>query len=41
MSSVSVLRGVLPLNKQNVINDVLAGITLAALGILKSWGTQK
>jgi sulfate permease, SulP family len=41
MSSVSVLRGVLPIHKQNLLNDVLAGITLAALGIPEVMGYTK
>jgi len=40
-SSASVLRGVLPIRKQNLLNDVLAGITLAALGIPEVMGYTK
>src|SRR6516225_11140220 len=40
-SSASLLRGVLPIRKQNLLNDVLAGITLAALGIPDVMGYTK
>jgi len=38
MSPVSLFRGVLPIRKQEVLDDVLAGITLAALGIPEVMG---
>jgi MFS superfamily sulfate permease-like transporter len=41
MSSMSVLSGILPIRKQNLLNDVLAGITLAALGIPEVMGYTK
>jgi MFS superfamily sulfate permease-like transporter len=41
MTSMSVLSGVLPIRKQNLLNDVLAGITLAALGIPEVMGYTK
>ena len=41
MSQVSLFRGVRPIGKQEVLNDVLAGITLAALGIPEVMGYTK
>lgn len=41
MSPVSLFRGVRPIRRQEVLNDVLAGITLAALGIPEVMGYTK
>jgi MFS superfamily sulfate permease-like transporter len=41
MSRVSLFRGVRPIRRQEVLNDVLAGITLAALGIPEVMGYTK
>src|SRR6516165_1406517 len=41
MTSMSFLSGVLPIRKENLLNDVLAGITLAALGIPEVMGYTK
>jgi len=41
MSPVWLFRGVRPIRKQGVLNDVLAGITLAALGIPEVMGYTK
>ena len=41
MSPVSLFRGVRPIRREEVLNDVLAGITLAALGIPEVMGYTK
>jgi MFS superfamily sulfate permease-like transporter len=41
MSSVPLFRGILPIRKQELLKDALAGITLAALGIPKVMGYTK
>ena len=41
MSPVLLFRGVRPIGKREVLNDVLAGITLAALGIPEVMGYTK
>jgi SulP family sulfate permease len=41
MSPVSLFRGVRPIRRQEVLNDVLAGITLATLGIPEVMGYTK
>lgn len=41
MSPVSLFRGVLPIRKQELLKDALAGITLAALGIPEVMGYTK
>jgi sulfate permease, SulP family len=41
MSPVSLFSGVLPIHRQELLNDALAGITLAALGIPEVMGYTK